>query len=80
MASSGTPRLPEKALRARERPETNYRTTVLDRVSENERRLHAMATIQDDDERMLMRIGYKQVRNPRHVQLRFLTSTSGIAP
>lgn len=30
---------------------------------EAERRQRAMATIQDDDERMLMRIGYKQVRS-----------------
>jgi len=30
-------------------------------VFKAERRLRRMATIQDDDERMLMRIGYKQV-------------------
>ena len=39
-----------------------HKTFAVDYLPEAERRQRAMATIQDDDERMLMRIGYKQVR------------------
>ena len=69
MSLTNPSKIPEKTAAARStesEKEAGFtqhpRSNILETVFEAERRQRAMATIQDDDERMLMRIGYKQVR------------------